>query len=200
MRAGGLPVVVVSGLPRSGTSLMMQMLRAGGLELLADDSRPPDADNPRGYWEYAPVSRLREDAGWVAAAAGKAVKVVSPLLAYLPPGLAYRVVFMERAMPEILASQRAMLARAGGAAPSAQFDDAAMAERFARHLREVRAWLAAQPNFAVLAVDYDALVTGQAAAAAAVRDFLAVELGVELDAAAMAAVVDPALYRQRLTP
>src|SRR6266567_4048665 len=76
-------IVVVSGLPRSGTSLMMQMLRAGGMPLLTDDLRPADVDNPNGYWEYEPVKRLQQDNSWISKAEGKAVKVVSALLQYL---------------------------------------------------------------------------------------------------------------------
>ena len=78
-------IVIVSGLPRSGTSLMMQMLQAGGMPLLIDDLRPADTDNPNGYWEYEPVKRLQQDKSWIPQAEGKAVKVVSALLQYLPP-------------------------------------------------------------------------------------------------------------------
>ena len=104
-------IVVVSGLPRSGTSLMMQMLEAGGLPILMDDRRPADADNPRGYYEFQPVKTLDKDNSWMAQAEGKAVKVVSLLLYHLPPGHDYKVLFMERTIAEVLASQTAMLKR-----------------------------------------------------------------------------------------
>ncbi len=106
-------IVIVSGLPRSGTSLMMQMLQAGGMPLLIDDHRPADADNPNGYWEYEPVKRLQQDNSWVHQAEGKAVKVVSALLQYLPPPYTYKIIFMQRPMPEVLASQAVMLERRG---------------------------------------------------------------------------------------
>src|SRR5262249_56905877 len=109
-------IVVVSGLPRSGTSLMMQMLQVGGMPLLIDDLRPPDADNPNGYWEYEPVKCLQQDNFWIPKAEGKAVKVISALLQYLPPQHTYKIIFMQRPLPEILASQTVMLERRG--APS----------------------------------------------------------------------------------
>src|SRR2546428_1036536 len=106
-------IVSVSGLPRSGASVMMQMLQAGGMPLLTDDLRPPDADNPNGYWEYEPVKRLQQDDSWIPKAEGKAVKVVSALLQYLPPQYTYKIIFMQRPMQEVLASQTVMLERRG---------------------------------------------------------------------------------------
>src|SRR5262249_61604387 len=106
-------IVIVSGLPRSGTSLMMQMLQAGGMPLLTDALRPADADNPNGYWEYEPVKRLQQDNSWIPKAEGRAVKVVSALLPYLPPQHTYKIIFMQRPMQEVLASQTAMLERRG---------------------------------------------------------------------------------------
>jgi len=110
-------ITVVSGLPRSGTSMMMQMLGAGGLAVLTDGKRGADADNPRGYYEYEAVKSLGQDASWLASAGGKAVKIVSALLIHLPDGFDYRVIFMRRPIAEVLASQRAMLDRLGHAGP-----------------------------------------------------------------------------------
>ena len=111
--SGASFLVVISGLPRSGTSLMMQMLAAGGLPPLRDDARAPDAGNPRGYFEWAPARALARDPGAIAAARGRAVKVISALLPALPREHRYRVVFMERDAREIEASQRALLALTG---------------------------------------------------------------------------------------
>ncbi|HYH50718.1 MAG TPA: sulfotransferase family protein, partial [Acidimicrobiia bacterium] len=104
---------IVSGLPRCGTSMMMAMLAAGGLPLLVDNVREADEDNPRGYYEFEAVKHMKEDTSWLADAGGKVVKMVSALLTDLPGGHPYRVVFMERNMAEILASQRTMLSRQG---------------------------------------------------------------------------------------
>ena len=102
-------IVVVSGLPRSGTSLMMQMLQAGGMPLLTDGRRAADGDNPKGYCEFEPAKRLKDDASWLGAAEGRAVKLVSALLFDLPPERRYRVIFMTRDLDEVLASQRDLL-------------------------------------------------------------------------------------------
>jgi len=185
-------VTIVSGLPRSGTSLAMQMLRAGGLPVLADDARPPDTDNPAGYLEYAPVLRTATDASWVAHAPGHAVKVIYALLRQLPPGFEYRVLWMRRDPGEVIASQQAMLVRRGVAADAAISRERLTAV-FAAQLAETEAWLAQQPGFRKLALDYREVVAHPPAAAATIDDFL----GGRLDRGAMASAVDPSLYRQR---
>jgi len=103
------PIVLVTGLPRSGTSLMMQLLAAAGFPILKDDIRAADTHNPRGYFEYTPVKRLHLDNSWLPTAAGKAVKVVSPLLGFLPTNLAYRAILVERSLTEVVDSQAEML-------------------------------------------------------------------------------------------
>ncbi len=185
-------VTVVSGLPRSGTSLAMQMLRAGGVPLLTDALRPPDADNPRGYLEYAPVLRTATDASWVAQAPGKAVKVVYALLRQLPPGFEYRVLWMRRRLGEVIASQERMLARRGAPADAALSRER-LAAVFAAQLAETEAWLAQQPSFRVLALAYTEVVADPQRAARAIDAFL----GGGLDREAMAGAVDPLLVRQR---
>jgi hypothetical protein len=184
-------IVIVSGLPRSGTSLMMQMLQAGGMPLLIDDQRPADADNPNGYWEYEPVKRLPQDNTWMPQAEGKAVKVVSALLQYLPPQHTYKIIFMQRPMPEVLASQAAMLQRRG--AQGSQADDQTLASVFAQHLEHTERWLVTQTQMTVLPVDYHATIADPVATATRVARFVDLPLVV----AEMARVVDPHLYRQR---
>lgn len=185
-------VTVVSGLPRSGTSLAMQMLRAGGVPVLSDALRPPDADNPRGYLEYAPVLRTATDASWVAQAPGKAVKVVYALLRQLPPGFEYRVLWMRRRLDEVIASQERMLARRGAPAEGGLSRER-LAEVFAAQLAETEAWLAQQPSFRVLALDFGEVVADPQPAARAIDALL----GGGLDRQAMAGAVDPRLHRQR---
>jgi hypothetical protein len=185
-------VTIVSGLPRSGTSIMMQMLEAGGITLLVDEIRKADADNPRGYYEFQRVKRLEEgDYDWLTEADGKAVKVISALLEHLPGTYHYRVILMTRRMEEILASQKKMLARRKE--PVDAISDEKMARLFHKHFREVEAWLQAQPNVSVLNVDYNELVTEPRRHALRVNEFL----GGSLDVDKMVGVVDPELYRNR---
>src|SRR5687768_1736541 len=106
-------ITVVSGLPRSGTSMMMKMLEAGGLEPVVDHVRKPDEDNPKGYYEFERVKALENDREWLPEAKGKFVKVISMLLRHLPADHRFKVIFMQRNMPEVLASQKKMLVRRG---------------------------------------------------------------------------------------
>lgn len=185
-------IVVVSGLPRSGTSMMMAMLAAGGIPPLTDHVRAPDQSNPKGYFEFERVKRLPDgDTAWLAEAKGYAVKVISALLFHLPPTYAYRVIFMQRHLAEVLASQRAMLAAQGQYTEEAE--DAQLAAAFERHLSHVQAWLAAQPHMQVLYVHYNALFKNPEMQIARINAFL----GGKLDTQAMMGVIDPALYRQR---
>ncbi|MGE3539720.1 MAG: sulfotransferase domain-containing protein [Candidatus Tectimicrobiota bacterium] len=185
-------IVIVSGLPRSGTSLMMQMLHAGGMPLLIDDHRLADLDNPKGYWEYAPVRRLHENNSWMPQAEGKALKVVSPLLQYLPPQHCYKIVFMQRPLQEVLASQRVMLQRHGK--EDGATDDSTLGALFEQHLERTEHWLAAQEHITVLPVHYHTVVTEPTALANRVATFI----GLPLVVRAMAQVVDPGLHRQHL--
>lgn len=181
-------IVVVSGLPRSGTSMMMRMLAAGGMPLFTDGVRAADEDNPLGYYEHETVKRLREDASWVPGAAGKAVKVVSHLLPALPDGFLYRVILMRRPLEEVLASQRRMLERRGVPAP----DDYARMEALCRkHLAWTEQWIGTRPGMRTLAVDYPETLAAPGDTARRVAAFL----GGGLDEAAMAAAVNPALRR-----
>lgn len=132
-------ITVVSGLPRSGTSMMMKMLQAGGMELLVDDIRTADEDNPKGYFEYEKVKRLHKDSSWIGDARGKTLKVISLQLFQLPSRYQYRVVFMQRTLEEIIQSQNAMLKRLGRKAAA---EDQETRILFAKHLAKVTSWLA----------------------------------------------------------
>ncbi len=184
-------IIVVTGLPRSGTSLAMQMLAAGGLPLLTDNVRPPDDDNPRGYCEYAPVLRTARDASWVSQAEGRAVKVVHALIAHLPAGHRYRVILMDRPLPQVLASQRKMLALLGR--PGASLTEEQLAAVFARQLEEIVNWMEQSPEISWFRLRYPEVVADPAWAATALNRFL----GGGLNEKAMASVVDPSLYRQK---
>jgi len=185
-------ITIVSGLPRSGTSMMMKVLEAGGIPPITDELRQADEDNPKGYYEFERVKEMEKgDTAWVIDGRGKVVKVISALLKYLPASEQYRVVFVQRNMPEILASQRKMLVRRGE--DPDKIDDAQMAALFTKHLQQVQEWLKAQPNFRVLYIHYSDVLTDPQSAIFKVNDFL----GGKLDTAAMAAAVDPKLYRNR---
>lgn len=186
------PIIIVSGLPRSGTSMMMKMLEAGGVPPLTDQIRTADGDNPRGYFEFERVKKLdKGDTAWVAEAQGKAVKVISQLLKYLPAAHAYQIIFMQRHMAEILASQKKMLVNRGE--DSERVSDEELATLFEKHLRHVFAWLEQQPDVSTLFVHYNAMLADPQSQAEAVNVFL----GGRLDIEAMTAVVDPSLYRNR---
>jgi hypothetical protein len=190
------PVVyVVSGLPRSGTSMMMKMLDAGGIPPMIDEIRAADDDNPKGYYEYERVKQMdRGDTSWVAEAVGKAVKVISALLKNLPSGYQYRVIFMRRNMDEILASQRKMLVNRQE--DSGKMDDVQMADLFRKHLAATEKWLQEQPDFEVIYVHYSDILADPAAQAERVSAFVGKPLNVQM----MAAQVDQNLYRNRQKP
>jgi hypothetical protein len=186
-------VVVVSGLPRSGTSMMMQMLDAGGLPVLTDNERKPDEDNPKGYYEFEAVKTTKQDPSWLRDAAGTVVKMVYRLLYDLPSDRRYAVVFMKRDLEEVIKSQEVMLDRAGKSGGA--LDDDRLREIYDRQLAEARDWLSGRQNFDVLYVDYHDVLTDATSVAARLNAFL----GGSLDEAAMAAVPDQSLYRNRVT-
>lgn len=185
-------ITIVSGLPRSGTSMMMKMVDAGGIPPLTDELRAADEDNPKGYYEFERVKQMdKGDTGWVPEARGKAVKVISALLKFLPTTEEYRVIFIRRNIDEILASQRKMLIHRGED-PDRQ-DDAQMKVLFEKHLRSVEEWLASRRNVRTLYVHYSDMLGNPKPQIERVNAFL----GGKLDTARMAEVVDPALYRNR---
>ena len=184
-------ITIVSGLPRSGTSMMMKVLEAGGLQIFTDNLRIADEDNPKGYYELEQVKALKDgDDSWIKDAPGKVVKVISSLLEYLPSTYKYKIIFMRREIAEILASQKQMLIRRGE--PS-EGDDQKMAEMFQEHLKRVRVWLANQSNMETLYVDYNALMREPDPEIKAVAEFLGLNENLE----AMLAVPDKKLYRQK---
>ena len=185
-------ITIVSGLPRSGTSLMMQMLSAGGLPVLSDGERRADADNPKGYLEWERIKQLPKDPSIMAEAEGKVVKVISQLLLLLPAGHEYRVILMQRPLPEVMKSQEEMLRRRGTYDPSA--DTSPVEQAFQRHLIEVNKWLADKPNVQIMRVHYHRVLREAKAVAAELAKFL----GAPLDLAAMEQQVDNNLYRNRM--
>ncbi|MEI6970588.1 MAG: alkaline phosphatase family protein [bacterium] len=187
-------VVIVSGLPRSGTSMMMQMIQAGGFPVLTDDARAADENNPKGYLEFAASKHIATDKTWVAGAVGKAVKLVSPLLPHLPKGPPYRIVNMRRPAGEIVASQRAMLNRTGK--EGGKVSDEALTAIYERQIVSSRTFLAYMErngSAAVLDVSYHEALEDSGKVAERLRAFL----GDTFDAGAAAGAVDQSLYRSR---
>jgi hypothetical protein len=186
-------IVVVSGLPRSGTSMLMRMLGAGGVPLVVDEDRPADEDNPHGYFEFTPVKALNKpgDKTWLAEARGKGIKIISFLLPYLPELYHYKVVFLKRRLAEVIASQNKMIERRGERGGTASDD--AVASMFTAHLARVEETLATRPNFDVLYVEHRRAIEAPEEVAAAINGFL----GNTLDARAMAAEIDQRLHRNR---
>jgi hypothetical protein len=182
-------IIVVSGLPRSGTSLMMQMLDQGGIDVVTDRVRIADTDNPHGYFEFEAVKRIKQDATWLPSTRGKAFKAVSQLLYDLPASEQYRIIFMERDLDEVLHSQEKMLIRLNRSpAPHERIK-----QSYLLHLKRLCNWLTKQQNMKVLFVRYNDLVTDSEAQAERINSFLSSAYNVER----MIAAVDPALYRNR---
>jgi hypothetical protein len=185
-------VVIVSGLPRSGTSMMMKMLEAGGQAILTDNLREADANNPKGYYEFERVKNMKDgDLAWMSEAVGKVVKIVTGLIMYLPAEYNYKIVFMRRDLNEILSSQKKMLGRLGK--EDDNIPDDKMAKVYEEHLKEVRGWLIRQPNIETLYVNYNSMVKDPTEALNKINDFL----GGDMDVSVMSAVVDKELYRER---
>ncbi len=182
-------IIIVSGLPRTGTSLMMQMLASGGIPVLTDELRGADTDNPRGYYEFEPVKKLKDDSSWLPTARGKAVKLVTKLLYDLPPSERYRIVFMQRDLSEMLESQTKMLQRLNR--PTAPHDQ--LASAFAAHLQRLFEWFPKQAQMRVTVINYNELAVDPEPQARRVAQFL----DHRPDVSAMCAAIDPQLYRNR---
>ncbi len=182
-------ITIVSGLPRSGTSLMMQLLAAGGLEPLTDEARTPDVSNPRGYFEYEPVKSLARDQSWLPQAQGKVVKIIVQLLPFLPPELPVRIILMQRDLDEVLASQATMLKKD---IPSSQ--QSALQATFQKHWEQARREFSTRSESSLLVVNHRELLTQPESVITGLETFLA---PVRLNREKMLATIDLGLYRNR---
>ncbi|MFN0137403.1 MAG: sulfotransferase family protein [Phycisphaerae bacterium] len=182
-------LTIVSGLPRSGTSMMMRMLSEGGIPPLIDNVRTADEDNPNGYYEFEPVKKTKQDASWLKQASGMVVKMVYRLLYDLPAGYSYRIVFMKRKLEEVIKSQEVMLERHGKAGGASDDEIIAL---FKSELARCDEWIGQRANFQVLYMDYNELMSSPKPAVQALDAFLG-----NMNQDAMLHVVDPKLYRQR---
>ena len=184
-------ITIVSGLPRSGTSMMMRILEAGGMRILKDEIRKADEDNPAGYYEFEKVKELKKDPSWLENAKGKAVKIISSLLEHLPERYTYKIIFMHRNMEEILNSQRQMLIRRGE--PTDEVSDEKMGKMFLKHLQKIEERLNKQSNMDVLTIHYNEILKEPAKHGEIINRFL----GNTLNTKNMTDVIDQTLYRQR---
>jgi hypothetical protein len=189
---GEKPIVIVSGLPRSGTSMMMKMLAEGGLPILTDEIRRADDDNPNGYFELEVVRKLKEgNFTWLEEANGKVVKIISSLLENLPQQYTYRIIFMERELKEVLASQKKMLEHRRQVA---KLGDLELEQQFRQHLKALKPWLVRQPNIEVLYVNYNALMSKPELFCERIEEFLDSPLNQQR----MLSVPTEELYRNRV--
>lgn len=184
-------ITIVSGMPRSGTSMMMQMLNAGGLEILTDNIRANDDNNPKGYLEYQKVKNLANDNSWMHEGRDKVIKVIAQLLHYLPSNYQYKVIFMERNMEEIIQSQQIMLGKKADVENKVY--PTALADTFKKQLEKTRSWITTHPHFDVTYVNYTDVITNPIEVAENIALFLDADLNTE----AMAKAVDQTLYRNR---
>jgi len=170
----------------------MQMLAAGGMSVVTDGERQADADNPRGYFEWERIKLLPKQPDCIAEAEGKVVKVISQLLFALPSGRGYRVIFMQRPLPEVVASQAEMIRRRG--TTGAALAPAALIAGLGAHLNQVNAWLKDKANISVHRVEHGEVMREPLRVSESIQHFL----GCSLDVVAMSEQIEPSLYRQRL--
>jgi hypothetical protein len=184
-------ITIVSGLPRSGTSMMMKMLKSGGMKVVSDNIRTADEDNPNGYYEFEKVKRIKEDTSWLEETHGKVFKMVSMLLFDLPPRYLYKIIFMNRDLQEIVVSQKKMLTRQGKQPAT---DNAKMSELYEKHLLQVEKWHSTMKNIQVMHVSFRNLIRQPFDEVKRLNQFL----GKELYTDKMVQVIDPSLYRNRI--
>lgn len=184
-------ITIVSGLPRSGTSLMMQMLERGGMNILTDSFRKADNDNLRGYYEYEKVKSLQKDNSWMGEAEDRAVKIIVQLLRFIHPDHDYSVIFMVRPIKEIISSQSKMLENLGqqGADLSLEL----LEKTFSRQVDRAQKWLSVNKKIHTIYMYYPEILNQPEDQAAKIKEFL----GIELDTLSMASAVDISLWHQR---
>lgn len=184
-------VIIVSGLPRSGTSMMMQMLAAGGIPIMTDNVREADESNPKGYYEYEKAKQVGSDNSWIPDAKGKVVKIVAQLLPKLPLGQPYRIIFMQRPLSEVISSQYKLLERLGK--KGSKLTPEKLAETYQKQLKQVEQVLNYYQEIEVLPINYIDAIANPQLIAAQVNEFL----GEKWNENAMIKVIDPHLQHYR---
>ncbi|MCB9195864.1 MAG: alkaline phosphatase family protein [Flavobacteriales bacterium] len=187
-------VIIVSGLPRSGTSMMMQILDAAGVPLLTDGKREADISNPKGYYEFEKVKKLMVDKSWLSEAKGKGVKIIAQLLPFLPANYNYKIIFMKRNMLEVLASQNVMLGKDKNPEGKEKVFSARLHDTFQAQLSKIDLWIESQANVEILEVNYSDIIENPEEEFNAILSFL----DVQADIKRMRDVVDKKLYRNKI--
>ena len=186
-------IYIVSGLPRSGTSMMMQMLHKGGLVPFTDNVRAADESNPKGYYEHEMIKKLPFDKKktWLSEAEGKVAKVVSHLLMHLPSNYHYKVIFMTREIQDVVISQQKMLAKKGIA--NEKNYPLQVEKNFLDNLKKVKIWDEKNYNVALHYVNYVDIVDNPIEQ---IKQINAI-FDNKLDEKAMLSVVDKSLLHNR---
>ena len=179
-------VTIVCGLQRSGTSLIMQMLEAGGVQVMKSDHKPADIHNPKGYYELSEAQLLAQGAGFLKHCTGKAVKVYAHFLPHLPPDYNYKIIYIHRDVYEIIKSQNIM----GGNTGAAHFSTAQALEN---RREKALGWIRQTPGISLLELDYREVVNHPEIHAESIASFMESELNIH----DMTMAVDKSLYRQK---
>ena len=184
-------IIVVTGLPRSGTSLMMQILQSLQIKLFTDNHRSADESNPKGYFEHQWVKTIEKDNSWLTDVKGKAIKIVSPLIKYLPVDLNYKIIFMNRDLDEIIQSQERMLTE------NNKKDDATNSEElkqiFLKDLKQSKDWIHTQLHSEVLEILHSKLLKNPETELEKIKSFLKIDINTTL----ILKVIDKNLYRSK---
>lgn len=185
-------IIVVTGLPRSGTSLVMQILQSMGIDLFTDNKRSPDQSNPRGYFEHELVKTIEYDTSWIKKVEGKAIKIVSPLLVYLPNNYNYKIIFMDRVLDEIVQSQEKMLLVNG--VPNPQIEPEVIKQIFIKDLKQAWSWIRELSHSESLEISHSKLLKKPESELEKVNGFL----NIKVDLENTLKVIDKKLYRSMI--
>ena len=183
-------ITVVSGLPRSGTSMMMKILESGGLEVYQDGIREADIDNPKGYYEYEKVKKLKENSDWLENVKGKAIKIIFNFLYNLPADLKFKIIFMKRDLDEVINSQNKMIKRRGEVS---KISNEQLKGLYLEEIAKIEKWLSSKPNMNVLYIKYSNVVENPDAEVLKINSFL----DNCLNASGMKNAIDNSLYRNK---
>jgi hypothetical protein len=187
-------IIIVSGLPRSGTSLMMQILHSGGIPILCDNEVLPDESNPRGYFEYSPVKNSFKDISWIPQAHGKAVKVITQLIPCIKTDVKIKIIFMERELKEVIQSQHKMILQKNNKTSQSNLFDQKLIDTYTAQISKVEDWIQEKSQIEYIKIKYNQLINNPKYSIEQINTFLSIELNMNK----IIEVIDPNLYRNKL--